>query len=62
MHPNAATTLARRPRARPAAIVKSAPVPGEATTISVVTRNPILLEALSINQGGTEATEGDEDA
>jgi hypothetical protein len=42
--------------------VKSAPVPGEATTISVVTRNPILLEALSINQGGTEATEGDEDA
>jgi hypothetical protein len=37
VHPNAATTLARRPRARPAAIAKSAPVPGEATMIRVLT-------------------------
>jgi hypothetical protein len=46
VHPNAATTLARAPRASPAASVKSTPVPGEATTMSDVTRNSTLKRNL----------------
>ncbi len=43
---NAATTLALAPRDSPAASVYSAPVPGEAITISDVIRNSGLTAAL----------------
>src|SRR5262245_3851556 len=42
VHPNAAMTLARDPRASPAASVNSTPVPGDMMTISDVTRNSML--------------------
>jgi hypothetical protein len=42
VHPNAATTLARDPRERPAASVYRTPVPGEIMTINEVTRNSTL--------------------
>src|SRR5688500_9400542 len=43
VHPNAASTLARGPRANPAASVKSTPVPGEATTMREVIKNSGLM-------------------
>ena len=46
VHPKAATVLARDPRERPAAIVKSTPVPGETTTINEVTRKSMLTAGL----------------
>ena len=46
VQPNAATTLARDPRARPAAMVNSAPVPGEATTMNEVRRNSRVMVAV----------------
>ena len=42
VHPNAATTLARDPRERPAASVYRTPVPGDTTTTSAVIRNSML--------------------
>src|SRR5258708_35016372 len=42
VHPNAATTLARDPRERPAASVNRTPVPGETMTMNEVTRNSTL--------------------
>jgi hypothetical protein len=42
VHPNAAMTLARDPRERPAASVNRTPVPGDTMTISDVTRNSML--------------------
>jgi hypothetical protein len=40
---NAAKTLARAPRERPAARVNRTPVPGDATTISDVNKNSVLI-------------------
>src|SRR5438128_1086452 len=45
VQPNAATTLMRPPREKPVASVYSAPVPGEATTISEVSRNSMVMIA-----------------
>src|SRR5436309_321176 len=42
VQPNAATTLVRRPRERPAATVYRTPVPGETTIRSVVSRKATL--------------------
>src|SRR5262245_106946 len=44
VHPNAATTLARDPRERPAASVNRTPVPGETMMISEVTRKSIVTD------------------
>ena len=43
VQPNAATMLARLPRAKPAAIVYNTPVPGVATMMSDVSRNAVLM-------------------
>jgi hypothetical protein len=43
VQPKAATMLARRPRASHAETVYTTPVPGEATTTSVVTREATLI-------------------
>jgi hypothetical protein len=48
VHPMAAITLARAPRERPAASVKSTPVPGEMTTTRDVKMNAVLTTALSL--------------
>ncbi len=54
VQPNAATTLARVPRERPAASVTSTPVPGEATTISDVSRKsmPTAVPSARSSFGG----------
>ena len=49
VQPNAATTLARAPRASPAASVYSTPTPGDMTTISEVSRNSMVIAALLTN-------------
>ena len=46
VQPKAATTAARVPRDRPAASVTRTPVPGDATTISEVIRNSMLMRSL----------------
>ena len=43
VQPKAATTLARAPRDRPAASVNRTPVPGEAMTISEVSKNSSVM-------------------
>src|SRR5690242_12672941 len=58
VQPNAATTLARRPRERPADSVYSTPVPGVATTISEVSRNAALTRAVLPRRGAVGSRRG----
>jgi len=59
VQPAVATKLARDPRESPAVIVNSAPVPGVATMINVVTKAPhsSLTLPYILSQADTKSTE-----